>query len=161
MCSDDGNTPWDDKEEEEVPLTPHEELIYCKARRHVTGDGLISICVQFAREECSSDMTGVCLRVCVFFCVCACVLLNIRTEQTMGLHDRLYTSEMLLAEKHQEVRFCVLHTHTHTARWSLLTLLTCFTSLVCVCVCVCSLLTYALLPLCMCVCRCCCVTRRQ
>jgi hypothetical protein len=72
MCSDDGNTPWDDKEEEEVPLTPHEELIYCKARRHVTGDGLISICLQFAREECSSDMTGVCVCVCVFFCVCVC-----------------------------------------------------------------------------------------
>ena len=49
--------------ERDVPLTPHEELIYRKARRHMT-------------------------------------------DTVMDLHQRLYTSEILLAEKHQEVVQC-------------------------------------------------------
>jgi len=62
-------TPRDDDDNDEaaaerdVPLTPHEELIYRKARRHMT-------------------------------------------DTVMDLHQRLYTSEILLAEKHQEVVQC-------------------------------------------------------
>ena len=65
----DGETPCDDEfadefaPETEAPLTPQEERVYRKARRHVT-------------------------------------------DQVMDLHQRLYTSEVLLTEKHQEVVLC-------------------------------------------------------